>query len=63
VAGAVNRLYVEGRNKLAHGETPGLFEDLSELRDIGDDLLGKLFAVITIELADFIRNKPQYVKV
>ena len=60
VADAVNRLYVEGRNKLAHGETPGLFEDLSELRAIGDDLLANLFDVITIELADFVRNKPQY---
>lgn len=29
---AVNRLYVEGRNKLAHGESPGLLEDLSDLR-------------------------------
>lgn len=63
VADAVNRLYVEGRNKLAHGETPGLLEDLSELRAIGDDHLAKLFDVITIELADFIRNKPQYLTV
>lgn len=58
VADAVNRLYVEGRNKLAHGEAPGLFEDLSELRAIGDNLLAHLFDVITVELADFIRNKP-----
>lgn len=63
VADAVNRLYVEGRNKLAHGETPGLLEDLSELRSIGDDLLARLFDVITIELADFIRNKPKYLEV
>ena len=63
VADAVNRLYVEGRNKLAHGEIAGLFEDLSELRAIGDDLLAKLFDVITIELADFIRNKPHYLTV
>lgn len=63
VPDAVNRLYVEGRNKLAHGEAPGLFEDLSELRAIGDDLLAKLFDVVTVELADFIRNKPQYLTV
>lgn len=63
VADAVNRLYVEGRNKLAHGETPGLLEDLSDLRAIGDDLLAKLFDAVTIELADFIRNKPQYLTV
>lgn len=63
VADAVNRLYVEGRNKLAHGETPGLLEDLSELRAIGDDLLARLFNEITIELADFIRNKPVYLTV
>jgi len=63
VADAVNRLYVEGRNKLAHGEAPGLFEDLTELRAIGDDLLAKMFDVITVELADFIRNKPQYLTV
>ena len=63
VADAVTRLYVEGRNKLAHGEAPGLFEDLSELRAIGDDLLAKLFDIITIELADFIRNNPKYLTV
>ncbi|MCJ2036135.1 hypothetical protein [Methylobacterium sp. J-068] len=63
VSAAVDRLYVEGRNKLAHGETPGLLEDLSELRAIGDDLLAKLFDVVTVELADFIRNKPQYLTV
>lgn len=63
VEDAVTRLYVEGRNKLAHGETPGLLEDLSELRAIGDNLLAQLFDVITIELADIIRNKPQYMTV
>lgn len=63
VADAVTRLYVEGRNKLAHGEAPGLLEDLSELRAIGDNVLAKLFDVITIELADFIRNKPEYLTV
>ena len=63
VADAVERLYAGGRNKLAHGEAPGLFEDLSELRAIGDDVLAKLFNVITIELADFIRNKPDYLTI
>ena len=63
ISDAVNRLYVEGRNKLAHGEAPGLFEDLTELRAIGDDLLARLFDVVTVELADFIRNKPQYLTV
>jgi hypothetical protein len=63
VADAVTRLYVEGRNRLAHGEAPGLLEDLSELRAIGDDLLAKLFDVVTVELADFLRNKPQYLTV
>lgn len=63
VADAVTRLYVEGRNKLAHGETPGLFEDLKELRAIGDDLLAKLFDIVTTELADFICNHPKYLTV
>lgn len=63
VADAVNRVYREGRNKLAHGEAPGLLEDMSELRSIGDDLLAKLFDVVTVELASVIRNKPQHLTV
>jgi hypothetical protein len=59
IADAVNRVYGEGRNKLAHGEISGLLEDLAETRAIGDDLLGILFDVITMELADIIHNRIQ----
>ena len=51
---AVSKVYREGRNKLAHGEVAGLFEDLSEIRTIGDNLLVALFDVLTFELANVI---------
>lgn len=51
IADAVHRVYREGRNKLAHGETSGLFEDLAEIRAIGDSLLTGLFDVVTFEIA------------
>jgi len=56
---AVNRVYREGRNKLAHGETAGLLEDLSEIRSVGDSLLVNLFDVVTFELASIIERKPE----
>jgi hypothetical protein len=62
IADAVTRVYCEGRNKIAHGETPGLFEDLTEARAIGDDLLAMLFDAFTNELADVIQNRPQILK-
>lgn len=59
IANAVNRVYREGRNKLAHGETAGLLEDLAEIRSIGDSLLFHLFDVVTVELASIIdANSP-----
>lgn len=58
VAKAVSRVYREGRNKLAHGETAGLFEDLSETRAIGDALLVNLFDAVTLALADIVDNRP-----
>uniref|UniRef100_E6VPH6 Apea-like HEPN domain-containing protein n=1 Tax=Rhodopseudomonas palustris (strain DX-1) TaxID=652103 RepID=E6VPH6_RHOPX len=58
VAKAVSRVYREGRNKLAHGETAGLFEDLSETRAIGDALLVSLFDAVTLALAETIDNRP-----
>ncbi|WP_316187434.1 MULTISPECIES: hypothetical protein [unclassified Bradyrhizobium] len=54
IAGAVNRVYREGRNKLAHGETVGLLEDHAEIRSIGDSLLTNLLDVVTVELAAVI---------
>lgn len=54
IADAVNRVYREGRNKLAHGEAAGLLEDLTEIRSIGDALLAGLFDVVTSELAAII---------
>lgn len=63
ISDAVNRVYGEGRNKLAHGEISGLFEDLAETRSIGDDLLGMLFDVVTMELADIAHNRIQIFQV
>ncbi len=59
IADAVTTVYREGRNKLAHGETAGLLEDLSEARAIGDALLANLFDRVTLELAEVITNRPQ----
>ncbi len=60
---AVTTVYREGRNKLAHGEVPGLFEDLAETRAIGDALLMNLFDVVTLELAEVIANGSPILKV
>jgi hypothetical protein len=58
VAEAIHRLYREGRNKLAHGEAPGLLEDLSEPRATGEALLTILFDAVTPVLADLLQNDP-----
>lgn len=63
ISQAVNRVYREGRNKLAHGEAPGLFEDLADLRSIGDDLMAQLFDVVTVELADALTLRKQWFQV
>ena len=55
---AVTKVYREGRNKLAHGEATGLFEDLTETRATGDSLLVNLFDPVTFELADIINKRP-----
>lgn len=59
IADAVNKVYREGRNKLAHGEMEGLLEDLSEPRAVGDSLLMNLFDAVTFELATIIDQRPQ----
>lgn len=58
VSAAVQQVYREGRNKLAHGETPGLLEDLAEPRAVGDALLSALFDAVTPVLADLLNNEP-----
>lgn len=58
IADAVNKVYREGRNKLAHGEMAGLLEDLSNARAVGESLLGNLFDVVTLELAEIIDERP-----
>ena len=57
VGKAVEMVYVEGRNKLAHGETPGLLEDFSERRRVGDSLLANLFYVVTLALAEIVADQ------
>ena len=61
VAKAVKMVYVEGRSKLAHGETPGLLEDFSEPRKVGDSLLANLFYVVTLVLAEIIADEDSRV--
>jgi hypothetical protein len=51
---AVRKVYGEGRNKLAHGEMPGLLRDLSDTRNLGDLLLCALFDAVTFEIAALI---------
>ena len=57
VARAVEIVYLEGRSKLAHGEVPGLLEDFSEQRRVGDSLLANLFYVVTPALAEIATDK------
>lgn len=59
IADAVTKVYQEGRNKLAHGEMAGLFEDLSVPRSVGDDLLVSLLDAVTFELAAVIDQRPE----
>jgi hypothetical protein len=59
IADAVTTVYREGRNKLGHGEMPGLLEDLSKPRAIGDELLVNLFDRVTFKLAEVITDRPQ----
>jgi hypothetical protein len=58
VDAAVHKVYREGRNKLAHGEMSGLFEDLTEPHAVGEVLLLALFDVVTPVLADLLQNEP-----
>ena len=57
VGKAVKMVYVEGRSKLAHGETLGLLEDFSERRRVGDTLLANLFYVVTLALAEIVADE------
>ena len=47
VAKAVKEVYLEGRSKLLHGNRPGVLEDFSEARGVGDFLLVHLFDRVT----------------
>jgi len=58
VDAAVNIVYREGRNKLAHGEMSGLLEDLAKPREVGEALLSALFDVVTPVLRDLLQNEP-----
>ncbi len=63
VRDAVLRVYQEGRNKLAHGEEPGLLEDRSETRAIGDNLVSAMMNVVTLNLDETITHKPQILSI
>ncbi len=60
---AVNRVYSEGRNKLAHGEVSGLFEDQSETRKLGEALLSELLNDVTPALAEIMKTRPKFLTV
>ena len=61
VAQAVKVVYKKGRNKLAHGETPGVLEDFREQQWVGDFLLANLFYVVTLELAEVMADETSRV--
>lgn len=63
VENAVRQVYADGRNKLAHGEVPGLLEDHSETRMVGDELVGALLNEVTPILADLIVKHDTMTKV
>lgn len=63
VRDAVLRVYQEGRNKLAHGEEPGLFEDLSEVRATGDQLVVAMMNVVTLVLDETVNEKPEILSI
>ena len=54
---AVEIVYGDGRSILAHGGSPGLLEDFSEPRRIGDVLLVALFYPVTLEVAQLIEER------
>ena len=51
LADAVEMVYREGRSALAHGGSPGLLEDYSRLRNMGDVLLAAFFYPVTLAVA------------
>lgn len=57
VGEAVELVYGEGRSALAHGGVPGLLEDFSKARTLGDSLLATLFYPVTLALASLIADK------
>ena len=61
VAEAVKMVYEKGRSNLAHGKTPGLLEDFSEPRRVGDLLLASLFRVVTLALAEIVADEESAV--
>lgn len=63
IADAVNRIYSEGRNKLAHGEVSGLFEDQVKTRKLGDALLSELLNEVTPALAEVMKTRPNFLTV
>ena len=61
IAQAVERVYTKGRSNLAHGDTPGLLEDFSEPRRVGDFLLMNLFYAVTSALAEIVEDEESCV--
>jgi hypothetical protein len=63
IADAVDMVYQEGRNKLVHGEVPGLLEDLVQPRAVGDNLLVQMLSAVTVELANIVETRREILTV
>ena len=59
---AVAKVYESGRSGLAHGGIPGVLEDLTEERRVGDVLLVNLFDAMTFEVADIVEKGNRILK-
>ena len=60
---AVWKVYERGRSGLAHGGIPGVLEDLTKERKVGDFLLVNLFDAVTFELAEIVEKRECVLKV
>ena len=63
IKNAVGKVYERGRSGLAHGGIPGVLEDLTQERWVGDVLLMNLFEAVTLEVAEMLEKKGRDLQV
>ena len=63
IADAVGTVYEKGRSGLAHGGIPGVLEDLTRARGVGDVLLVNLFDAVTLDLAEMVEKEDRVFEV